>query len=135
MLSIIIPTYNESQNILSLLDEIRVSLEEKTSVEMVVIDDNSPDGTGKLVEEYAARFTTNKYAVHTTNEIKSTFKRYSFNENNAIRNEGCLIKVIHRPRKLGLISAILQGVSASKGHYILVIDADFSHSPKLIPKM
>src|SRR5947209_3559336 len=45
------------------------------------------------------------------------------------------IKVVHRPSKNGLIPAILQGIESSQSEYILVMDADFSHPPKLIPKM
>ena len=45
------------------------------------------------------------------------------------------LKVVHRPSKNGLIPAILQGIESSQSEYILVMDADFSHPPKLIPKM
>ena len=47
----------------------------------------------------------------------------------------CSIKVLHRAEKKGLIPAILEGISYSKGRYILVMDADFSHSPERIPEM
>lgn len=50
-------------------------------------------------------------------------------------SSNCNLKVIHRPEKKGLVSAILEGIRLSKGQYILVMDADFSHSPSLIPKM
>ena len=47
----------------------------------------------------------------------------------------CLIKVIHRPNKRGLISAILQGIESSTGQNILIMDADFSHPPETIPRL
>lgn len=52
-LSIILPTFNESENILLLLDEIERHV--KVPYEAIVVDDNSPDGTWKLVQQYARR--------------------------------------------------------------------------------
>ena len=45
--SIIIPTYNESENIIQVLESIGEHLPKYTAVEVIVGDDNSPDGTGK----------------------------------------------------------------------------------------
>jgi dolichol-phosphate mannosyltransferase len=45
------------------------------------------------------------------------------------------VKVVHRPRKNGLIPAILEGIESSQSEYLLIMDADFSHPPKLIPIM
>jgi dolichol-phosphate mannosyltransferase len=50
-LSIIVPTYNESENISRLLEEISKNVNE-SNYEILVVDDNSPDGTGKLVEKF-----------------------------------------------------------------------------------
>ncbi|MFO7711223.1 MAG: glycosyltransferase family 2 protein [Candidatus Woesearchaeota archaeon] len=52
MLSLVIPTYNEKDNIGKLIKEIRKEFD-KHSIEgeIIVVDDNSPDGTGKYVEE------------------------------------------------------------------------------------
>ncbi len=52
-LSLIIPTYNEKENIVALLDEIRKYLDLSTN-EILVVDDGSPDGTARLAEAYAA---------------------------------------------------------------------------------
>lgn len=133
MISIIIPTYNESQNILNLLNKIHDNLKAGTKVEAVVVDDNSPDGTGRLVEEYARGIGR---LAGLTATIKSTAADYE-NEtrDEDIKDKGYSIKVIHRDRKYGLISAILQGIRASSAEYILVMDADFSHPPEVIPKM
>ena len=46
---VIIPTYNESKNISILLD-LLINL----SIDILIVDDNSPDGTGKIVENYSA---------------------------------------------------------------------------------
>ena len=50
--SIIIPTYNESENITQVLDSIGEYLPSNIQTEVIVVDDNSPDGTGKIVEDY-----------------------------------------------------------------------------------
>jgi dolichol-phosphate mannosyltransferase len=49
-LSIILPTYNESGNILILLDELKKYI--SIPYEAIVVDDNSPDGTWQMVAEY-----------------------------------------------------------------------------------
>ena len=49
---VIIPTYNERENIVPLLDQL---LALPYGLEVLVVDDNSPDGTAALVEERAAR--------------------------------------------------------------------------------
>ena len=48
--SVILPTYNESDNIGDLISAIEaVSLPESWDTEVVVVDDNSPDGTAEAV--------------------------------------------------------------------------------------
>jgi len=54
--SIIIPTYNESQNILKILKSIGEFLPKNILAEAIVVDYNSPDGTGKIVENYLKEF-------------------------------------------------------------------------------
>ena len=51
-LAVIIPTYNEIENIERLVNEI-ISL--PIEAQVIVVDDNSPDGTGVLVEEISQR--------------------------------------------------------------------------------
>ena len=81
--SIIIPTYNESQNIIQILKSIGSNLPKNLRTEAIVVDDNSPDGTGKIVEDYLKDFK--KMADYT-------------------------IDIIHRTAKNGLGSAILKGI-------------------------
>lgn len=52
MISIIIPTYNEAGNIRKIIDAIRKELS-KREFEIIVVDDNSPDGTWKIVKQLA----------------------------------------------------------------------------------
>ena len=47
---IIVPTYNEAGNILSLIEALRLQAELIShEMHVLVVDDNSPDGTGQLV--------------------------------------------------------------------------------------
>ncbi|HDL64736.1 MAG TPA: glycosyltransferase [Proteobacteria bacterium] len=52
LVSIILPAYNEKDNIIPLIDAIREIFAGRTEeYEIIVVDDNSPDGTGRAVEE------------------------------------------------------------------------------------
>ena len=106
--SIILPTYNESQNIVNILKLIRENIPKGVYAETIVVDDNSPDGTGKIVEDYI-----------------SNIKKIAENT----------IDIIHRKAKNGLSSAILNGIQNAKGETIVVMDSDLSHPPQIIPKM
>ena len=107
-ISIIIPTYNESQNIINILRSIKDNLPKNIMAQTIVVDDNSPDGTGKLVEDY----------------LKNIKKMADYT-----------IEIIHRKAKDGLGSAILKGIQHAKGDTIVVMDCDFSHPPQIIPKL
>ncbi|MCG2717609.1 MAG: polyprenol monophosphomannose synthase [Nanoarchaeota archaeon] len=104
MLSITIPTYNEKENLPILIEKINYILKQnKINGEIIVVDDNSPDGTGKLAEDLKKKY-----------------------EN---------MKVLHRAGKLGLSSAVLDGFKIAEGDIMVVIDADLSHPPEVIPLM
>jgi dolichol-phosphate mannosyltransferase len=106
-LSIVLPTYNESQNIARMLDSIAKTLPADVHAEIIVVDDNSPDGTGDIASRHAEKFSERKLRV----------------------------QVIRRPDEQGLSSAILAGVQAASGDIIVVMDGDFSHPPQTIPRM
>jgi dolichol-phosphate mannosyltransferase len=106
-LSIVLPTYNESQNIAGMLNSIAETLPADSAAEIIVVDDNSPDGTGDIASRHA----------------------------NNINNKKLHIEVIRRPDKQGLSSAILAGVQSAAGDIVVVMDGDFSHPPQTIPNM
>jgi len=55
--SVIVPTYNEKENLPTLVDEInKVFVDGKIIGEVVIIDDNSPDGTGQLAEQLKEKY-------------------------------------------------------------------------------
>jgi len=45
------------------------------------------------------------------------------------------IRVVRRPGKAGLASAVVAGFAAAKGDVLLVMDADLSHPPEVAPKL
>ena len=59
-MSIIIPTYNESENISKLIEAIKDNLPYDIFTEIIVVDDNSPDGTGRIVENYVQDVVSDK---------------------------------------------------------------------------
>src|ERR687898_106456 len=133
VLSIIIPTYNESKNILNLLVRLRKVMSHSISLtpEIIVVDDNSPDNTGGMVESFSEN-NLEQNAKKSKTDFHESRSDY-FDRNSQTRE--CSLKVINRSQKTGLVSAILEGIKSSTGQYILVMDADLSHSPEVIPKM
>lgn len=102
-LSVLIPTYNERENLPILLKSITTALNGAIDYEMIIIDDNSPDGTGFLADELA-KFYKN-------------------------------LKVLHRPEKRGLASAVLDGLKIAEGELIGVMDGDMQHPPEFLIDM
>lgn len=49
---IIIPTYNEAENVIKIIQEILKFSDEYFLFNVLIVDDNSPDGTAKLVEDF-----------------------------------------------------------------------------------
>lgn len=100
-LTLVIPTYNERDGIDRLLEQIfDVADGHRITVHVIVVDDNSGDGTGDRAEEWARRGR---------------------------------VRVIHRPGKLGLGSAVLDGFALAASDVVGVMDADLSHPPDLLP--
>lgn len=55
--SIVIPTYNEAENLTPLVEEIFGMVDRsRFNVRIIFVDDNSPDGTGKIAEELGKRY-------------------------------------------------------------------------------
>ncbi len=55
-LSIVIPTYNERDRLAELVDALYSAAGEAFGLEVVIVDDNSPDGTGQIADDLAARY-------------------------------------------------------------------------------
>ncbi|MBK7641926.1 MAG: glycosyltransferase [Planctomycetes bacterium] len=98
-----LPTYNESENILLLAREL---LALGPEFEVLVIDDNSPDGTWRIVGE-AARAEPRLHLLHRTQD----------------RGRG-------RSGRDGFARALEMGAGI-----VIEMDADCSHQPRFIPRM
>ena len=99
---VIIPTYNERENIAPLLDQL---LALPCAIDVLVVDDNSPDGTGVVVEERMR----SEPRVH------------------LIRRAGKM--GLGSAYRDGFRYALDQGAE-----FIFEMDADFSHDPAAIPE-
>ena len=105
-LSVILPTYNESLTIEKMLDAIVTATPHRINTEVLVIDDDSPDGTSEIVNSYSQK------------------------SNGAIS-----FRVHTRKNKRGLSSAVIDGIGLAHAKLVLVMDSDFSHPPQMIPTM
>lgn len=102
---VILPTYNERENITRIVAAI---VAQEPDFHVLVVDDDSPDGTGALADELAS--TRFPGRVH----------------------------VLHRDGKRGLGTAYIAGFRwalARDYAYIFEMDADFSHDPADLPRL
>lgn len=100
---VVMPTYNEAENIPCILPEV---LKQGTQFDILVVDDNSPDGTANLVKELQKQHPDR-------------------------------IFLLERPTKEGLGRAYIAGFKYALERdyeYILEMDSDFSHDPRVLPK-
>jgi dolichol-phosphate mannosyltransferase len=103
---VVIPTYNEAENLPAITAEL-LTLDVK-DLQILIVDDNSPDGTGRVADDLAQNYYPGR------------------------------LHVIHRSGKMGLGTAYVAGFSWALEHgadYIIQMDADFSHSPTYIVEM
>lgn len=99
---VIIPTYNERENIEAIISAV-FSLSQPFDI--LIVDDNSPDGTATIVESLQQQYNTSSQRLH----------------------------LLKRAGKQGLGTAYIAGFhyALDRGYeFILEMDADFSHDPK-----
>jgi dolichol-phosphate mannosyltransferase len=100
---VVVPTYNERENIETMIHQV---LAQPGDLDVLVVDDNSPDGTGQLADDLARRFPGKVSVLHRA------------------RKEGL------GPAYL----AGFQHILANLDHdLILQMDADLSHDPTYLP--
>ena len=132
LFSVVIPTLNEAENIIKLIKEIKTGTRENEPYEIVIVDDNSPDDTvGTLLNDFTDDDGFKVYKIRQNIGLQSHqyYLIYPQKENHFY------IKIIKRNERSGLISAIYEGFKSSISEYILVMDADFSHSPSHINRL
>jgi dolichol-phosphate mannosyltransferase len=100
---VIIPTYNEKENIREIAGAV---LGLASTIELLVIDDNSPDGTGALVDALAA-VNPRVHVIHRPGKLG-----------------------------LGsaYITGFTWALANTDARYVFEMDADFSHDPQAIPQ-
>ncbi len=102
---VIVPTYNEADNIDELVSQL---LDLPVDLGIIVVDDNSPDGTGELADIWAAKYPDRVSVIHRSGKLG-----------------------------LGTayIAGFKQGMYALPAKRLMTMDADFSHNPRYIPAM
>nr|CAG4644209.1 EOG090X0B9X [Lepidurus arcticus] len=103
--SILLPTYNERENLPIITWLIVKYLEENNiDFEIIIIDDGSPDGTLEVAKQLQGIYGSKKIVLRP------------------------------REKKLGLGTAYIHGMANATGNFIILMDADLSHHPKFIPQ-
>ncbi|KAJ1956619.1 dolichol-P-mannose synthesis [Dispira parvispora] len=103
--SVLLPTYNERENlpiIVWLL--VKVFTEHHIDFEIIIIDDNSPDGTLEVARRLQKVYGEDRIVLRP------------------------------RAGKLGLGTAYVHGIKNATGNFVIIMDADMSHHPKFIPE-
>jgi len=103
--SIVVPTYNESGNMLPLISRIKKALE-GIDFEIIIVDDDSPDKTAEA-------------ALKAAQELDIQDR----------------VKVIVRTGERGLSTAVVRGLESSSGDVLVVMDADLQHPPEAIGRL
>jgi dolichol-phosphate mannosyltransferase len=102
---VVIPTYNEADNLPLMVGEL-IALS-TPHLEILVVDDDSPDGTGQIADDLARRHPDRVHVIHRTGKMG-----------------------------LGTAYITGFGYALDRGaDYIIQMDADFSHSPSYIPQL
>lgn len=101
---VIIPTYNEAENIAPLVDSL---LALQLGLHVLVVDDNSPDGTGQIVDDLAAAHQPAVWVLHRAGKLG-----------------------LGTAYTAGFEFALERGYER-----IVTMDADFSHNPRYVPSL
>ncbi|MGK7934068.1 MAG: glycosyltransferase [Microcystaceae cyanobacterium] len=104
-LSLILPTYNEGDNIERIINILAEILDKilPNDYELIVVDDNSPDYTWKLALEMISDYPQ--------------------------------LQVMRRVEEKGLSTAVIRGWQVAKGNILGVIDADLQHPPEVLAEL
>jgi dolichol-phosphate mannosyltransferase len=100
---VIVPTYNERDNLPALLDQLLML----DGLRILVVDDSSPDGTGRIADEYAAAHRSRVQVLHRTGK-RGLGRSYIDGMYLALRTDAT---------------------------HICQMDADLSHNPVDVPRL
>jgi dolichol-phosphate mannosyltransferase len=114
--SVVLPTYNERDNICDLIDAICRELQlAGYRFEILVVDDSSPDGTSEVVRR----------RYHLDNDRSAAIPKYA----------PVSLSLFVRTQDKGLAASIRDGLILAQGQTLVVMDTDFNHDPAMIPQM
>jgi dolichol-phosphate mannosyltransferase len=101
-LSLVIPTFNESENIEAMIELLSQLLDQALpgNYELIVVDDDSPDYTWKIAQELVSQYPQ--------------------------------LRVMRRQQERGLSTAVIRGWQVAKGEVLGVIDGDLQHPPEVL---
>jgi len=104
-LSVVIPMYNEAENVAPMLAGVHQGLANYPGPwELICVDDGSQDATGKLLLEESMRY-------------------------------GSHVRILRHRRNFGQTAAMQSGIDAARGAFIATLDGDLQNDPADIPRM
>ncbi len=104
-LSIVIPMYNEADNVAPMLEGVHRGLADYSGPwELICVDDGSMDGTPQLLKQEAAKY-------------------------------GGYVRIIRLRRNFGQTAAMQTGIDQARGDIVATLDGDLQNDPADIPRM
>ncbi|MCA9973827.1 MAG: glycosyltransferase, partial [Anaerolineales bacterium] len=102
---VIVPTYNEADNLDDLVTQL---LALPVPIGVLIVDDNSPDGTGDMADRWVAQYPQRVSVIHRPGKMG-----------------------------LGTayIAGFKKALGELNARRVMTMDADFSHNPRYIPDM
>jgi dolichol-phosphate mannosyltransferase len=104
-IAVVIPTYNEKENILNLIEQIRTHV---GNVSIYVVDDNSPDGTQHIVRKYISEH---------------------------VGKVSLIVRKSKSGRGGAILAGFAEALKDPTVEYVVEMDADFSHDPKQMQRL
>ncbi|MEM3829811.1 MAG: glycosyltransferase, partial [Conexivisphaerales archaeon] len=109
--SVVVAVKNEAQNIGILVDKLLAIFKERKEkgeiMELIIVDDDSTDGTTKIVDQRKSFFT----------------------------EAGFELKTVLRIGHNGTVGAQIEGSRYSESEFVIIMDGDLQHDPSLVPLM
>lgn len=112
-LSVILPSYNEEEQIPTTLATLPAYFPKNADVELIFVDDGSQDGTWKLLSSYMAQ----ERPVDSADLHSLTIRALRFSRN------------------FGKELAVRAGLKAARGEAAIIMDCDLQHPPRYLQQM
>lgn len=119
-LSVVIPVYNEINYIVAVLKSVQMVDLSGLTLEVVIVDDASQDGTRELLQDLVTHRDKDPVGVVTINGIELRLAP---------------LRILFQDVNQGKGAALRRGFAAASGDIVLVQDADFEYDPAEYPKL